>query len=56
MMLHQPRNIGFVFQQKYGLAQPDCLSPAEGWISSPYRQSQLNTVEECKRRSESLTE
>jgi len=28
MMLHQARNVRFVFQQKYGLAQPNCLSPA----------------------------
>ena len=28
MMLHQPRNVRFVFEQKYGLAQPNRLSPA----------------------------
>jgi hypothetical protein len=28
MMLHQPRNIGVVFQYKYGLAQPVCPRPA----------------------------
>jgi hypothetical protein len=43
-MLYQPRDIGFVFQNKNGLAQPVCLSPAAGWI------------EECSGRSESLTE
>jgi hypothetical protein len=28
MMLHQPRNVGFVFEYKYGLAQPVCPRPA----------------------------
>jgi hypothetical protein len=27
MMLHQPRNIGVVFQYKYGLAQTVCPRP-----------------------------
>ena len=31
-MLHKPGNIGIVFQNKYGLAQPVCLSPAAVWI------------------------
>ena len=31
MMLHEPRDIGVVFQQKYGLAQPKCLSSAASW-------------------------
>ncbi len=33
VMLHQPRNIGVVFQYKYGLAQPVCPSPGGRWIS-----------------------
>ena len=28
MMLYKPRDVGVVFQYKYGLAQPGCLSPA----------------------------
>jgi hypothetical protein len=28
MMLYQACNVRLVFQQKYGLAQPNCLSPA----------------------------
>jgi hypothetical protein len=28
VMLHEPRNIGVVFQYKYGLAQPVLSSPA----------------------------
>ena len=28
VMLHQPRNIGVVFQYKYGLAQTVCPRPA----------------------------
>jgi hypothetical protein len=34
VMLYQPRNVRLVFRQKYGLAQPNCLSPVACLISS----------------------
>jgi hypothetical protein len=34
MMLYQPRNVSVVFQYKYGLAQPECLSPAASGLSN----------------------
>jgi hypothetical protein len=40
VMLYQPRDVGVVFQYKYGLAQPKCLSSAAigcGMLSRPDR-------------------
>jgi hypothetical protein len=36
MMLYEPRYVRVVFQYKYGLAQPECLSPATcGFLRRP---------------------
>jgi len=32
MVLHKPRDIGLVFQYKYGLAQTVCPRPAAVWV------------------------
>ncbi|MGZ5234320.1 MAG: hypothetical protein ACXWC3_30290, partial [Burkholderiales bacterium] len=49
MMLYQPRDVCIVFQYKYGLAQPGCLSPAANEFPCPGNMSALRAGRECGR-------